>query len=373
MRYKFYLAFSFISFVLLFNGCTPKNENSFIISGNVPNLTNDYILLSHVQDFQTNKTVLIDSLKVNKRGKFNAVYFLEPGIYTLSFDNKKTVPLAINKGQHIVLKGDNLDDLKISGSSDTQLLNDYESFRTASLNQLVKSIRDTIKKLKKEKIRENEIAELREIEVENYEHHLNELVQFIKEKMGTSIAIYATSTRWNSKNLPFLKELVSKFEKEHPQIEITKNLKNKIQLLQKTSIGSVVSNIKIPNQLGEIIQLNTIKSTYTLIDFWASWCPPCRTESTLLNELYTTYHSKGFEIYGISLDSNKDRWLKALEMDNRIWTNVSTVEGFKTPVSIEYGITALPTNFLIDANGKIIASNIHGKYLKAKIEELFKH
>ena len=296
---------------------------------------------------------------------------MEPDIYTLSFDDKKTIPLAINKGQHIVLKGDNLDDLKITGSSDTQLLNDYESFRKESLNRLVKSVRDTIKKLKKENVRENEIAELREVEVENYEQHLDELTQFIKEKMGTSIAIYATSTRWNNKNLPFLKELVSTFENEHPEIEITKKLKNKIQLLEKTSIGNIVSNIKIPNQLGELISLDSIKGTYTVIDFWASWCPPCRTESTLLNELYKAYNSQGFEIYGISLDSNKERWLKALEMDNRIWINVSTAEGFKTPVSIEYGITALPTNFLIDAEGKIIASNIHGKHLKAKIEELF--
>jgi thiol-disulfide isomerase/thioredoxin len=122
---------------------------------------------------------------------------------------------------------------------------------------------------------------------------------------------------------------------------------------------------------GTIIELDSVRKKYTLIDFWASWCPPCRTESSLLNSLYSNYNSKGFEIYGIYLDSKSESWLKAIEKDQRIWPNVSSVEGFKTPISIEFGITALPTNFLIDETGKIIASNIHGKQLKTKIETLF--
>jgi thiol-disulfide isomerase/thioredoxin len=128
----------------------------------------------------------------------------------------------------------------------------------------------------------------------------------------------------------------------------------------------------MPSKNGEIIQLNDVKKIYTLIDFWASWCPPCRTESSLLKELYSTYNINGFKIYGISLDSKKQRWLDALEKDQRVWTNVSTVQGFKTPVAQEFGITALPTNFIIDSEGKIIASNIHGEHLKKLVDELFK-
>lgn len=371
MNNKFYFFLKFIPFILFFIGCSTRNENSFIISGKLSNLTTDFITLSMVEDLQTNKTRVIDTLKVNKRGKFNAVYFLESAIYNLTINDNKTVQLAIDKGQHVVITGENIDNLNISGSADTQLLTAYETFRKESLNRLVNSVRDSIKKIKTTTIEENEIADLRELEVENYKQHLNELVQFVKEKMGTSIAIYATSTRWNSENLPFLKELVSRFENVHPNLGITQKLKNRIQLLEKTTVGGTITTIKMPNQFDEIVELATIKGTYTLIDFWASWCPPCRIESVLLNNLYKDYHSKGFEIYGISLDSNKERWLKALEMDSRVWPNVSTLKGFKTPISIEFGITALPTNFIIDAEGKIIATNIHGKVLKEKIEELF--
>jgi len=236
----------------------------------------------------------------------------------------------------------------------------------------VKSVRREIKKLSKIGSNEAEIANLRALEVENYNEHLNELTAFVKDSMGTSIAIYHSSLRWNGgENLSFLQELVADFEEKHPTTEITQKLKNKLLLLEKTAVGSRILNIEMPNSTDELISLNTIKGTYTLVDFWASWCPPCRTESTLLNELYNSFHSKGFEIYGISLDSKRKNWLKALEKDQRIWPEVSTVEGFNTPISIEYGITALPTNFLIDSTGEIVAVNIHGEALKEKLKTLF--
>ena len=368
-RNLYFLSITFL--VLIFNGCFTKNNNSFIISGSISNLETNCIILSQIENIQTKKTILVDTLKVNKRGKFNAVYFLEPAIYTLTFDNKKTLQLAIDKGQHIIIEGNSTEDLIVSGSSDTELLTAYETFRKASLKRLVTSVRDSIKKLKAQQFDEQKITELRTLEVENYKIHLNELMQFVKENMGTSIAIYPTSNRWNNENLAVLDEIVTNFEEAHPNLEITKKLLEKVQLLKKTSIGNTIITINMPNQFNNFIELDSIKGTYTLIDFWASWCPPCRTESTLLNNLYTRYNSKGFNIYGISLDSNKERWLKALKTDNRVWTNVSTVEGFKTAIAIEYGITSLPTNFLIDANGKIIASNLHGGKLKAFIEQLY--
>jgi len=236
---------------------------------------------------------------------------------------------------------------------------------------LVYAVRDSIKNLKKQQVSEDTITNLRALEVENYKIHINELMQFVKDNMGTSIAIYPTSTRWNNENLAILDEIATDFEEAHPNLEITKKLLERVQLLKKTSIGNTIATIKMPDQFNKLIELDSIKGTHTLIDFWASWCPPCRTESTLLNNLYGRYNSKGFNIYGISLDSNKERWLKALKTDTRIWTNVSTVEGFNTAVAIEYGITSLPTNFLIDIDGKIIASNLHGEKLTAFIEKLY--
>lgn len=367
-RHFFILSF----FTILFIGCSSKKEPSFTIEGNVSNLGKNFVVLSVIDDIQNNTTSVVDTLKVNNKGEFKMNYFLEPNIYVLTFDGIKTINLAVDEGQHISVKGNSPNDLKISGSVDTDLLNAYEAFRNESLDRLVNSVRNKIKVLQKENATEGEITELREVEVENYKKHLNELMTFVKEKMRTSIAVYPTSIRWiGGEYLPFLKALVGNFEKKYPSLNITEKLKDRLQLLEKTSVGGKISGIEMPNSSNEAISLNNIQKKYTLIDFWASWCPPCRTESKLLNSLYDTYNAKGFEIYGISLDSKREKWLNAIDKDHRIWTEVSTVEGFKTKVSIEYGITSLPTNFLIDALGKIIAVNIHGQQLKEKIDELF--
>ena len=358
--------------VLFFISCATKEAPLYPISGTVSNLEENYVFLSKIEDVQGKKVVLIDTLFINEFGTFHYKKPLESAIYSLKFDHKKTIPLAFEKGQHILINGSHLDSLAISGSKDTRLLLDYEAYRKESLNRLVNSVRKEIKVLKKENVTEGKITELREVEVENYKTHLKELTSFIQENMGTSIAIYPTSIRWNNENITAYEQIVADFRIAHPAIEITKKLENRVDLLQKTAIGSFVSNIEMPSKNGEIIQLNDVKKTYTLIDFWASWCPPCRTESSLLKELHSTYNLNGFKIYGISLDSKKQRWLDALEKDQRVWTNVSTVQGFKTPIAQEFGITALPTNFIIDSEGKIIASNIHGKHLKKLVDELFK-
>jgi thiol-disulfide isomerase/thioredoxin len=356
---------------LLLISCTNTKEDSFSISGKVLQTKNSYVILATIDDVHKNTISVIDTLAINKKGEFNSVYFLDPAIYTLNFDDEKTVVLAIDKGQHIRLTGNSINNILIKGSEDTDLLNAYEAFRLTSLNTLVKSIRNQIKEAEHVKS-EAEIAELRALEVENYQLHINELTKFIKEKMGTSIAIYPTSLRWSgTENLSFYKDLTTAFEKKYPTLQITSKLKERIQILDKTTIGSTITSIKMKNNTGIFIELDSIKKKYTLIDFWASWCPPCRTESNLLNQMYETYHKHGFEIYGISLDSNKERWEHALIKDRRVWPNVSSLEGFNTPIALEYGISALPTNYLIDESGQIIATNIHGVKLKEKIEMLF--
>ncbi|MDF1517972.1 MAG: TlpA disulfide reductase family protein, partial [Lutibacter sp.] len=301
-RHFFILCF----FTILSIGCTSEKKPSFSIEGSISNLKENFIVFSVIEDIQNAKTKVIDTIKVTDSGGFKLDYTLEPSIYTLTFDGIKTINLAIDKGQHITVKGTSLDDLEISGSVDTDLLIAYEDFRIESLDRLVNSVRKEIKTLQSDKANEDKIAELREVEVENYKKHLNELMAFVKEKMGTSVAVYPTSIRWTGgENLPFIQKLVAQFEEKNPGLNITQKLKEKLRLLEKTSVGGTISGIEMPSSSNEPIALNNIRAKYILIDFWASWCPPCRSESKLLNTLYSKYQAKGFEIYGISLDSKR--------------------------------------------------------------------
>lgn len=357
--------------VLLLGSCNSVDKNSFRISGKIEQLNQNYLILKKADDLHKQTTISIDSIAVNKRGEFNSVYFLEPDIYFLQIDNQ-SIMLAINKGQNIVINGKNATNITVKGSRDTDLLMAYENFRKQSLNKLVTTVRDSIKTLSKNDKNAELIVQLRELEVKNYQKHLNELVAFVEKNMGTSIGVCYSSIRWNGEtNLPFLKTLVTNFEKAHPNQQIAKKVRNQLNLIEKTSVGSTLPNIAIPNVAADTLTLYSSLKRYTLVDFWASWCPPCRTESALLNSLYKKYNSIGFEIYAVSFDFNRDAWLNAIEKDSRVWLNVSSVSGFNTPISEELGITALPANLIVDSQGKIVAANIHGKVLEDTIINLF--
>jgi thiol-disulfide isomerase/thioredoxin len=301
---------------------------------------------------------------------------LPPHIYSLKINDEKSVVLAVEKGQNIVVTGDaaGSGQLQVTGSEDTAKLEAYEKFRKESLNRLVISIRNQIKELKEKGAPENDskLVELNKLEIENYVRHKDELIEFIKKEMGTSVAIYPTSIRWDGeKNIPFLIELAKQFEIAHPNTEIAARVNEKVKALTANRIGGKAAEIKMPDKNGAIVPLSAINAKYILIDFWGSWCAPCRRESGLLGELYQKFKPEGFEIYGVGLESGKDAWLKAIERDKRIWTNVSTFQEFETPVTFDYAVTSLPANVLVDNSGKVIAKNLHGHDLKAAVEKLF--
>jgi thiol-disulfide isomerase/thioredoxin len=357
--------------LLVVLGCKDKVNNSFSLSGTIKSAKNKILVLSKIEDISSNKAVIIDSIQVNRKGGFNVVYILKPGVYSLKFNNKSAL-LAIDKEQQLKIKGKDFEHLKIKGSKDTKLLLAYEKFRKKSLNRLVTAVRLKIKSLKGKQADFSTIAKLRDLEVNNYKLHLEELMRFVKEKMGTSIAVYPTSTRWiGGKYLPFLDSLAIAFNEKHPNAAITKKLKERIAILKRTNIGTKVPNIILADSSNIFKSLDSIKGKIILVDFWASWCPPCRTESVLLNHLYEKFHAKGFEIYSISLDTKRKNWVTAIKKDQRVWVNVSSLKGFDTDISNKLGITSLPFNMLLDEQNNIVAVNIFGDKLTTKIDQLF--
>jgi peroxiredoxin len=150
--------------------------------------------------------------------------------------------------------------------------------------------------------------------------------------------------------------------------------KEQIEIAKRTMVGAYAMEFTQNDTLGNPISLSSFKGKYVLVDFWASWCGPCRAENPNLVKAFHAYKDKGFTILGVSLDQpgKQQAWLDAIHKDGLTWTQVSDLNYFNNAVAKQYGIVAIPQNFLLDKTGKIIAKNIRGDELDQKLREIMK-
>jgi thiol-disulfide isomerase/thioredoxin len=135
-------------------------------------------------------------------------------------------------------------------------------------------------------------------------------------------------------------------------------------------VGEIAPDFTLPTPNGKPLSLHGVKARLKLIDFWASWCGPCRAENPNVLKVYAEYHPKGLEIIGVSLDSDRAKWVKAIEDDHLTWLHVSDLQGWQTAPTQLYGVYGVPSTVLVDENNKIIAHNLRGDALRVKIAEL---
>ncbi|MEM7105587.1 MAG: TlpA disulfide reductase family protein [Bacteroidota bacterium] len=153
-----------------------------------------------------------------------------------------------------------------------------------------------------------------------------------------------------------------------PIVQYLESNMNKVRHLM---VGAVAPEIEQNTPEGEPQSLSSLRGSYVLVDFWASWCMPCRRENPNVVRLYNKYNNKGFEVFGVSLDRDKNSWVRAIEADSLTWHHVSDLKQWQSEAAKTYGVSGIPFTLLLDPEGKIIAKNLRGPSLEAKLEELF--
>ena len=156
--------------------------------------------------------------------------------------------------------------------------------------------------------------------------------------------------------------------------EILVDLKERAEAKMKTDIGQHYIDVVQPDADGNEVSLKSVvenpANKYVLLDFWASWCGPCMGEVPHLKKTYDEFHKKGFEIFGVTFDDNREDWLDAVKENKMNWVHVGLLNGFDNQAAKDYAVNAIPSNFLIDSEGKIVAKNLRGEALYEKIAEL---
>ncbi len=183
-------------------------------------------------------------------------------------------------------------------------------------------------------------------------------------------AMFGTMGRNNQIFLKYAKIYLAKYKGDYPMLD--KFVSDQVLKLKGAAgVGEEAANLAAPTPEGKMLDLKSLRGKYVLIDFWASWCGPCRRENPNVVRLYNKYKDKGFDILGVSLDNKKDKWVDAIAKDKLDWHHISDLKGWSSALAKPYGVKGIPYTVLVDKEGKILATRLRGASLEAKLKEIF--
>lgn len=371
---------SFVLFVLtgllLLHACTSDTDKKVTVQGSFTNLSDTQLFIYQVLP---ESKPLIDSVKTDGTGNFSfEIATDQSGIFTLKQDQRNEIVLVVTQGEKINLQGNGdsfQESYKISGSKNSELYKQYNAFTVKNLKKV-----DSLSAVFAESRSNSNFRFIKSALDSAYLSIFNtqkkEVISFVNQNPNSLSSLLAISTDFgpnqllteNSHPELFLK-LDSALSEKYPENGLVKafharmlalktELKNQNVKENKLKSGLPAPDISLPNSAGKKISLSSLKGKLTLVYFWSSWNALSRQTNMKLAGIYSKYHSLGFEIYAVSIDSDTEIWAKAFMLDKAYWIQVNDRNGLESEYCRVFNVNAIPKMILIGKNGTIINSRL---------------
>ncbi len=373
-----------VSIVIYSCGTEHKNTSGFQISGTLVNSKGESIYLEKLGQQGVN---VVDSAIIGEKGEFLINnYAPTVGFYRLRINASNFAMLVLDSAQKLVITGDARDlgnTYKAEGSPDTKLYFEFnvlaqaQKHRTDSLENIIRNA------VVANKLDSSGVDSISKILQQPYEaiikSYSDEVAKKIKENPNSFASIMAIQQLRPEFYLDIYKILDKGLKEKYPtnndvkafhgMVEQTEMTVNRSQAIK---IGAEAPELLLPMANGKELALSSFRGKTVLIDFWASWCGPCRKELPNVKRCYEKYKAKGFEIYGVSLDKERDAWIEAISEEGLTWPQVSDLKFWQSEAVRIYAIESIPFTVLIGKDGKIIATDLRGADLDKKLAEVLK-